>query len=263
MIDSIPNADALFQAELDQRGLEYTINGDGLYEITLGDVVATVNLDNVRRNYERDKDREAISRFAEQLTTDFFGNIPTWEDVQPLVRYSLEPSDYEHGFADTLHQVVTDELVKVFVYVSPDGSRISWITDDILAEWQTARDTVIALANKNMDQLVSETELEIEEIDDVPLGMLNSQETAFKASLILSSEFRDLVSPSHGWPVYIVVPARDFVYVIPQSNRDFLGRLGTVVVREYNESGYPITQDVLEVGDDGVTAIGSFAPKGE
>lgn len=67
MTESTPTADELFQAELAQRGLEYTISEDGLYEIAIGDVNATVNLDNVRRNYERDQDRGAISRFAHRF----------------------------------------------------------------------------------------------------------------------------------------------------------------------------------------------------
>lgn len=261
MSQSIPTADELFEAELAQRGLQYTIHEDGLYEVAIGDVNATVNLDNVQRNYERDKDRDAVARFAQQLNTDFFGEIPSWADVQPFIRFSLEPSDYQNGFADTLHEMVNDDLVKVFVYVPPDRSRISWITNAMVANWEVETEAVVALADKNMDTIASGTQLESQDIDGVPLGMLNTEETPFKASLILSSKFRDVVSPTHGWPVYVVVPARDFVYVVPKANYDFLGRLGAVVLREYNESGHPISQDVLEVGDEGVAAIGSFGTK--
>ena len=262
MTDPTPTADELFQAELAHRGLQYTIDKDGIYEIAIGDVNATVNLENVRRNYERDRDHEAVTRFAQQLNDDFFGAIPSWADVQPFIRFSIEPSDYRSGFADTLHEIVNQELVKVFVYVPPDGSRISWITNSMVADWKVENETVVSLANKNMGLIASETQLESQEIDGVPLGMLNTQETHFKASLILTSKFRDLVSPTHGWPVYVVVPARDFVYVVPKEHGDFLGRLGSVVLREYNESGYPVSQEVFEVGSDGMKAIASFAPKG-
>ena len=88
--------------------------------------------------------------------------------------------------------------------------------------------------------------------------MLSTEETPFKASLILSPAFRELVSPTLGWPVYVVVPSRDFAFVIRREDRDFLDRLGHVVVREYDNSGYSITTDVLEVSDDGIKAIGSF-----
>jgi hypothetical protein len=260
--DKSPTADDLFQVELENRGLPFEVTEEGLYSIQIGEVEVTVNLENVRRDYARDGDVDAIAQFAEQLDQEFFGDTPDWPAVKPFVRYSIEPSDYENGFGETLHEVVSDELVKVFVFVAPDGSRISWVTDSMLVEWQVARGDVVAQAHANMDQLVAETTLEVEEIDGVKLGMLSTQETPFKASLILSKRFCDLVSPTHGWPVYVVIPARDFAYVLSRDDRDFLGRLGGVVVREYNESGHPITQDVLEVGDDVITAIGSFAPRG-
>lgn len=259
---SNPTADDLFQIELADRNLPFTMTDDGLYRIRIGDVTATVNLENVRRNYERDNDAHAIARFAEQLDVDMFDDMPDWETAKSLVRFSIEPSDYETGFDDTLHEIVTDELVKVFVFRPPVGARISWITQSMLVNWAVTRETVVSQANANMNQLVTDTTLEIEEIDGVKLGMLSTNDTPFKASLILTGRFRELVSPTHGWPVYVVAPTRDFVYVIPRDDRDFLGRLGAVVLREYNESGHPVTPDVLEVGNDGVTAIGSFAPKG-
>ena len=62
-----------------------------------------------------------------------------------------------------------------------------------------------------------------------------------------------------GWPVLAVAPARDFVYVLSTDHTKFLPRLGAVVMREYQESGYPITAEVLSIDDNGITAIGSFA----
>jgi hypothetical protein len=268
-IDSTPmtkssnlTADKLFQIELANRELPFTVTDDGLYRIQIGDVTATVNLENIRRNYERDNDADAIVRFAKQLDVDMFDDIPDWKSVKSHLRFSIEPSDYETGFDDTLHEIVSDELVKVFVFTPPDGSRISWITHSMLAEWKVTREAVVDQADANMNQVIANTKLEIEEIDGVKLGMLSMRDTPFKASLILTKRFRELVSPTHGWPVYVVAPTRDFVYIIPRADHDFLGRLGAVVLREYNDSGHPVTADVLEVGDEGVTAIGSFAPKG-
>lgn len=259
---SKPSADDLFQLELANRKLSFVLTDDELYRIQIGDITATVNLENIRRNYERDNDADAIVRFARQLDVDVFDDNPDWESVKPHLRFSIEPSDYESGFDDTLHEIVSDELVKVFVFTPPDGSRISWITHSTLADWKVTREAVVAQADANMNRLVANTKLEIKEIDGVKLGMLSINDTPFKASLILAERFRELVSPTHGWPVYVVAPARDFVYIIPRADRAFLGRLGAVVLREYNGSGHPVTADVLEVGDEGVAAIGSFAPKG-
>jgi hypothetical protein len=254
-------ADKIFQMELANRDLPYEVTEDGLYRIQIGEVAATVNLENVRRNYERDKDAGAIVRFARQLDVDLCDSAPDWKDVQSRLRFSLEPSDYESGFDDTLLERITDDLVRLFVFVSPDGSRISWIANSMLTSWQVSRETIAAYASANMNQLVADASLELYEIDGIKLGMLCTEETAFKASLILADRFCELVKPTHGWPVYVVAPARDFVYVLSRSDRGFLGRLGAVVLDEYARSGYPVTQDVLEVGDAGVTAIGTFAPR--
>lgn len=259
---SNPTADELFQLELANRNLPFTVTDDERYRIRIGDVMATVNLENIRRNYERDNDADAIVRFAKQLDVDMTGEIPDWESVKSHLRFSIESSEYKARFKDTVHEIVSEELVKVFAFTPPDGSRIAWITHSMLADWKVTRKAVVDQADSNMNHVVANTKLEIEEIDGVKLGMLSVNETPFKASLILTERFRELVSPTHGWPVYVVAPTRDFVYVIPRANRDFLGRLGAVVLQEYNESGYPVTADVLEVGDEGVTAIGSFAPKG-
>jgi hypothetical protein len=255
---SKPSADQLFQLELDHRNLPYKLTDDGLYQVQIGEVTATVNFDNVRRNYERDSDADAIAFFANQLAVDTFVDRPDWESVKLHVRFSIEPSDYETGFDSVLHEIVTDELVKVFVYTPSDLSRITWITHSMLADWKVTRETVFCQANENMNRMVAGTTLEIEENDGFRIGMLSTNDMPFKASLILSERFRELVRPNLGWPVYVVAPARDFVFLIPRENRDFLGRLGMVVLREYNESGHPVTADVLEVGDRGVTSIGSF-----
>jgi len=64
---SNPTADELFQMELAKRNLPFAIINDGLYKIRIGDVTATINLENIRRNYKRDNDADAIARFAGQL----------------------------------------------------------------------------------------------------------------------------------------------------------------------------------------------------
>ncbi len=254
-------ADELFEAELDARGFDYEVIEDGVYEIVVGEITLTVSLENMRRDYARDNDASVVSRFAEQLDAALAGETPDWESVQPFIRYSLEPSNYETGFDDVLHEPVTDTLLKVYVFTPPDGSSIAWIVDSMLTDWGVTRDDVIDQANQNMDQLVADTKLEIDEIDGVKLGMLATDETPFKASLIMSPAFRELVSPTLGWPVFVVAPTRDFVYVLSCDDQDFLGRLGQVVLDEYNESGHPVTAEVLEVSGEGIEAIGTFAPR--
>lgn len=253
------NADDLFQTGLQRRGLTYSHGDDGLYLVQLGEVTARICLDNMRRDYERDQDAAIIERFVEQLDDRFFDTQVSWHDAAAYVRYCLEPSGDATGLDQTLHEFVTDSLVRIFVCTPPDGSRITWISHDMMARWGVPESDVRAQANHNMSELVRQTKLEVQAAGEVNLGMLAVDDVAFKASLLLAPEFRSLVEPVFGWPVLAVAPARDFVYVISSEHTDFLPRLGAVVLREYRESGYPITPEVLAIDDNGITAIGSFA----
>ena len=246
---NMQTADDIFRSELDKRDIGYSVTLGGLYEVQIHDQTLTVSLENIRRNYDRDSDADAIVRFVDQVNEDF---------VRPYVRYSLEPSDYETGFDDVLFNAISDELNQVFVYTPIDGSRIAWINESMLDDWGVTREQVVQQAEENMAAIVADTKLEIGEIDSDKLGLISTEETPFKASLILSPAFRNLVSPTHGWPVYVVVPCRDFAYVIRDDNRELLGRLGRVVIDEYRKSGHPITKDVLQVSDDGIKAIGTY-----
>ncbi len=261
MSDAKHDVESLFEAALERRSVAYKVAGGSLYEVQVGETSLTVSLDNVRRNYERDGDAGAVERFADMVCGGGFGPQLPWEEAREHLRYALEPSDYAVELEDVLHEPVTDGLVKVFVVASPDGARLSWVSDGMMEGWGVGREEVVKQASANMDGLVRGTRLEVQDIDGVKLGMLALKDTHFKASLLLSPAFRELVEPVHGWPVFAVAPARDFVYVLSHKERGFLGRLGHVVLREYNGSGHPITADVLGVDDSGVTAIGSFAPR--
>ena len=79
----------------------------------------------------------------------------------------------------------------------------------------------------------------------------------YKASTIFAPAFKKLVEPVLGWPVLVVLPCRDFVYVIADGSR-LIDQLGGVVVNEFKNSGYPITTEVLRISDDGIEALGRF-----
>jgi hypothetical protein len=251
-------ADELFRGELDRRGIEYSLTSDGDYAILIDGTNLTISLENIRRDYERDGDFEAIIRFVDRVTGDHFSRTPSWDEVRADLRYSLEPMDYGTALDEVLFDRVTDGLCKVYAYTPADGSYITWINHFTVEGWGASREEIVQQAEVNMRGIVANAKLECTKVDGVKLGMLSTEATPFKASLILSTAFRDLVSPELGWPVYVVVPCRDFAYVISVKDGAFLGRLGGVVFEQFRESGYPITKDVLEVSDAGIVAIGTF-----
>lgn len=255
------SANSIFEARMKERGIAFEINENGLYVVQVEGTTFTINLENVVKDYQRDGDPDSVRRFADRLLEDRQERTPDWKSVQPFIRFQLEPDDYADGFDGFLHARVEDDLVKVFVYTSEDGSRINWISDDAVMRWGVAADQVMEVAGRNMRKITAESRIELREIDGVTLGMISTTESPFKASILLADNFKELVEPHLGFPVYAVAPCRDFVFLIPSKNKDFLGRLGGVVKKEYDGSGYSVTMDVLEIADEGVTAIGSFAPK--
>ncbi|QDU54078.1 hypothetical protein [Aeoliella mucimassa] len=252
-------ADDVFLFELDKRGLKYTKTQDDLYEVLVSGEKLTICLDNIRRNYLRDGDEEAVSCFLDNCLRGHELRSGAWEEISACVRYSLEPSDYELGFDGHVTESINEKLTQVYVTVSPDEGVVVWVNDSDLESWGVTREQVIEQAEENMAAIVADTVVEVREANGFRIGMLSTKESTFKASLVLSQKFRDLVAPSLGWPVYVVVPCRDFVYVVPNDCKGLLGSLGATVLREFNESGYPITTDILQISDQGITAIGTYA----
>jgi hypothetical protein len=130
------------------------------------------------------------------------------------------------------------------------------VTPRLLEKWKVSDADAAAEAGKNLDRLFEGKALEIAEADGCRLGMVPI-DSAFKASTIFAPGFKAFVA-ALGWPVLVVVPCRDFVYVISESDDALLGAMGSVVQREYRTSGYPLTTEVLRLSDDGIEAIGAF-----
>lgn len=113
-------------------------------------------------------------------------------------------------------------------------------------------------ASINQDRLLDGIELETSGDGDRlnTLGMI-PVDPPYKASTIFASTFKKLVETKLGWPVLVLLPCRDFVYVIADGS-PLLDKLGSIVVNEFKTSGYPITTEVLRLSDDGIEALGRF-----
>jgi hypothetical protein len=82
--------------------------------------------------------------------------------------------------------------------------------------------------------------------------------SVFKASVIFAPGFKRFASKKLEWPILAVIPCRDFIYILSEKDKALLNRMGQVVQKEYRESGYQITTEVLKVSDEGIKAIGKF-----
>lgn len=247
------SATKLFEAELRKRKIPFTHSEEGRYVVILGDLSLDVSLDNVARDFERDADPERIARFVDTIQ-DMDSPAPAWNTAREQVYWMAESADVELG--DTIRVPVSDRVVMVLVLEAADRSRITMVTLPMIAKWKVSQDEIMSAATKNQDRLLANTALEIEEADGRRLGMVPVA-SPLKASTIFAPRFKEFVAEL-GWPVLVVIPCRDFVYVLAEADKDLLGAMGGVVQREYRTSGYPLTTEVLRIDDDGIEAIGAF-----
>jgi uncharacterized protein YtpQ (UPF0354 family) len=251
------DAESIFEAELRKRSVAFSgPDSDGLYKVQTERGELTVSLDNISRNHERDGDPESVVRFVDQVLSTFV--LPTWDRAQSLVYFSAEPSD--HDFGETVRRPVSDGVAKVLVLTDLKEGKITWLTPADLAKWNVSQDQIEQAASGNLSRLLDDKRLEVEEIDGMKLAMV-PVESVFKASVIFASDFKSFVTNQLEWPVLVVIPCRDFIYVLSEKDKALLNRMGAVVQREYWESGYPITTEVLRISDEGIKAIGEFPKK--
>lgn len=247
---------AIFRAALKARGVVFSgPDEEGLYKLQLGKGSVTVCLENIAREYARDGDPRAIERFVDTTLATF--TVPEWARAKTLLFFSAEPSD--HQFGDTVRWQVSDSVCRVLVLTDLQESKITWVTRSMLEEWHVNEAEAVAAAGANMDRLLEGKEPELgEEIDGVRLGMVPI-DSVFKASIVFAPGFKSYVSKKMAWPVLAVIPCRDFIYILSEKDKALLNRMGAVVQREYRESGYPITTEVLRISDEGIKAVGEFS----
>ncbi len=255
---NIEDPSVLFQKALESHGLKIkSVTSNGLYVVPYAGIDFEVSLENTTRDYLRDGNIRVFETLVNTLLAAGQG-IPSWNEAKNRIYFSAQPSDIDFG--DTIVDPVTDDFVCVVVIHDPKGGQISWVTQSMLKDWNVSREEVRATALNNMATVMEQTPVKVDDVLGHRLGMLETH-SPFKASLIFSPNFKEKISHSLGWPVYVVIPCRSFAFVIPEVDKDLLSRVGKVVVEEFQKSGHPITCEVLHVSDKGISAIGTFLKK--
>jgi len=228
---------------------------DGGYRIVLGGMTLTINLENKGREFDETGDETVLTHFVDAILQH--GTIPpqSWESARERLFFAAEPSD--HDFGDTCLQQVSDQVSLVLVYLADPGKHIVWMTRSLLAKLGASREVAEAHAADNLARLMTETPIETTEVDGHLLGMLATR-SPLKASLIFAKNLREKAEPLLGWPLFAVIPCRDFAYLIPESAQALFPRIAQVVIGEYTKRGYPISTEVFKIDSEKVAAIGEF-----
>lgn len=248
------DVNAIFEAELTRRGLAFLQEDQDTYRIQLESGEVTAYLANIRRNAERDQDPDAIGSFVDQVLALFSSSTPAWGEASKLLLWAVAPSDQEFG--DSIRASVSDEVCRILTLTDADHTKITWVTPQMCDEWGVTTDQATAAALANQDLLLEGIKLDVSEVQGSALGMV-PVDSPYKASVIFARSFKPLVETLLGWPVLVVLPCRDFIYVLADKS-PLVSRIGSVVVKEFRNSGYPITTEILRISDDEIKAIGRF-----
>jgi hypothetical protein len=245
-----------FQVQIHKQGMKIdSVDETGIIHIKQGELTLKISLDNVRREYERDKDPSHISHFIQTLISYSIAIPSNWADAKDDIYISLFPNDYE--FNDFIHRKITDVFSKV--YVHSDQNKFSWITPDDLTKWSITETELDQQANINADNLLVKSEIEIDKIEDHKLGRIETEHSTLKAALLFAPALKQKTDKDFGYPFYAVIPVRDFCYIFSEKDFDFFSkRIGKVVVDEFKQSGYPITTEILKFTDNGVEPAGQY-----
>jgi hypothetical protein len=245
----------LLLAEMAARGLEPEELEDGGYRVAIGSMKLTINLENNGREFDQTGDEDVIKHFVEAILQHGQMLPQSWESARRRVFLAAEPSD--HDFGDTCRQDVSDQVALVLVYLAEPGEHIVWLTPRMLADLGVSRELAEVHAADNLARLLDETPIETTEVDGHRLGMLSTH-SPLKATLIFARTLRARAEPLLGWPLFAVIPNRDFAYLIPESAQELFPRVAQVVINEYTKRGYPLSTEVFRIDSEKVEAIGEF-----
>jgi hypothetical protein len=244
------------KSQIESKGMKIdSVDETALIYISQGELTLKISLDNVRRNYERDKDESHISDLVQTLVSYSIELPENWEDAKEYIYISLFPND--HDFQEFLHAKITDEFSKVYVHSGQD--KLTWITKDDLKKWNITETELDIQANNNADKLLKTTQITFDTIENRKLGLIEVEHTTLKGALLFAPTMKEKIKTDFGFPFYAVIPVRDFCYIFSEKDFEFFsGRIGKVVVDEYKQSGYPITTEILKFTDKGVEAVGQY-----
>jgi uncharacterized protein YtpQ (UPF0354 family) len=248
------NVDRLFEEQLVNRGLTFSVDAEsGRYAVEVKGSQMLVSLENLKRDVERDGAVERVARFVDSIVAT--SEISERARSADQIYWCLEPNDYVEK--PDFRVPVSDRVDRVLVHLSLNSRLITWATDDLLRSLDISEADAGVKALANLARALTESTLESQDIDGVQLGFFTTS-LPFKASLILAPNLRDCVGPALGWPLIAVVPDRDFLYLWAERHKEFVGRVGGVVVREFAKASYPISTEIYEISDAGIRAIGAF-----
>jgi hypothetical protein len=248
------NVAGFFERELQKRGLSFRIDAEsGRHAVTIEDWSILISLENLQRDVASDGDLGRIARFVDAIVLAADESRVAY--AADSLFWSLERND--HDPPPDYRVPLSDRLDRVLIHQSSDKRLLTWVSPEIIEKLNVSLSDASASAFRNLSQQIQEAKVEFTDIGGTRLGFIITP-LAFKASLILAPNLKEVAGGILGWPLLAVVPDRNFCFLWDASHREFCGHVGREVVREYSQGAYPLSTEVYEISDKGIKAIGEF-----
>jgi hypothetical protein len=245
--------EVLFEQELRRRGLSFRIDPEsGRYVVPWDGLNLHIALDNLERTLAESEDDSCVPEFAEVVFKP--REILSWQTASARIFELLESNDHQE--APPFRSPLSPRLDRVLA-LWEEGGTARWVFPEMLDEWGVDLEAVRSAAGENLATTLARAEIGWKDHHGARLGYFGTP-LPCKAALMTAANLKQIAAPTLGWPLLAVIPAQDFLLLWDASRRDFLSELAALVVDQFTRSAYPLTTEVFEISDQGISAIGDF-----
>lgn len=251
------NFDDLVSSELARRGWHCTIDEPtARLVIHRQDGDSTLCLDNLRKEVAQNEDPTRIQRFFDSIEASWLSDkVPL---NQANLFWTLEPNDYHEK--PYVFEPVSSQVDQVLINFNRSAGLLNFVTPEMLESSRLTQAQAMDAAWDNLDIVLKDSKMECIDVEGTKLGMVSTQ-IPFKTALLLAPSLKAFVQSDLGWPILAVAPTRDFLYIWSAEDREFMSKVGSVVLNECAKGAYPVSTEVFEIDDEGIGAIGAFSRK--
>jgi hypothetical protein len=254
-LSNLRRVEALFERELRRRGLSFHIDPEsGRYIVPWDGLNLSIGLDNLERTLAQRQDESCVAEFADVVFKP--REVLSWQTASASVFELLESNEKGLPFRSP----ISDRLDRVLA-LWQGGASTHLVFPGMLEDWGVDLETAKLAARRNLAATLAEAEICWNDYHGARLGYLGTM-LPCKAAFVLADNLKQIVAAALGWPLLAVVPTRDFLLLWDASRRDLIRELGAVVVSEFTQSAGPLTTEVFELSDRGISAIGDFPISG-
>ncbi len=254
----------VFERRLRSRGAWFVFDVDtDTYRVANADgFESKISLSNAVREFAGDGDIYRAIRFADNML--FVVSYPEdWSKVKHQVLWDIQSNALE-GQSDLAYHL-SDQTHQVPVLFDPETKHILFLDSRLLIGMSVSEEMVEQAANENLCAEAWNVVFIVREYAGVRYAIVSTHLPS-KASLILAPNLREIVEPNLGWPLFAVIPRRDFRFLydarcFDKGAEDIFEKipgLGNIVLEEFALGAYPLSTEIFEITDDGVRAVAEY-----